>query len=281
MMRGVDSKGISLAKVALYIALAIWFVFSVFPFYWLIVMATRGTSSIFAFPPKLTFGQDFSTNVKHLFAAIPFFQSMANSILVSGLSTILVLFFCSLAGFAFAKFDFPGKKTLFLIMLGTMMVPGQLGLVPSFIIMKTFHWVNTFQALIVPGAASAFGIFWLRQFSQSAIHDDLLHAARIDGCTNIRLYFHIALPIMRPTLAALGIFTFMGSWNDYLWPLVILNDPAKYTLQVMLSSLNGMYFKDYGMVMAGTLFATIPLVVLFAIFSRKLMGAVTVGAIKS
>ncbi|MDB5084584.1 MAG: carbohydrate transporter permease [Bacilli bacterium] len=280
-MSTVDTKGFSLSKVFLYIGLLIWLVFSVFPFYWMIVTASRGTSSIFSYPPHLTFGSDLVVNTQHLLANIPFFRSMLNSVFVSGSITLLHLFFCSLAGFAFAKYEFPAKKQLFYLMLATMMVPGQLGLVPSFIIMKTFHWVNTYYALIIPGAASAFGIFWLKQFSESTIHDDLLNAGRIDGCGNFRLYYHVALPIMRPTLTAFGIFSFMGSWNDYLWPLIILNDPVRYTIQVTLSSLNGIYFKDYGMVMAGTLYATIPLLVLFAIFSNKLMGAVTVGAIKS
>jgi cellobiose transport system permease protein len=147
--------------------------------------------------------------------------------------------------------------------------------------MKTFHWADHLVALIVPGLVSAFGIFWIKQFSESSIHDDLLNAGRIDGCGIFRLYFNVALPVMRPSLAALGIFLFMGSWNDYMWPLVVLNTPSHYTLQVMLSTLNGLYTTDYGMVMMGTLLGVIPLIILFAIFSRKIMGSVTVGAIKS
>ncbi|WP_067623072.1 carbohydrate ABC transporter permease [Alicyclobacillus acidiphilus] len=281
MVRANTGKSALILKPILYVCLAIWLVFSIFPFYWLIVSATRDTASIFAYPPHLTFGNQFLKNARDLFAAIPFLKSMWNSLYVAGLSTALSLFFCSLAGFSFAKFDFPGKKPLFLIMLGTMMIPTQLNMVPMFVVMKSLHWVNTLTALIVPSAASAFGIFWIRQSCESSLPDDLLHAGRIDGCGNFRLYFHVALPTLRPALAALGIFNFMGAWNDYMWPLVILNDPNKYTLQVMLSTLNGIYFKDYGMVMVGTLFATIPLVILFFIFSRKLMGAVTIGAIKS
>ncbi|MFD1677158.1 carbohydrate ABC transporter permease [Alicyclobacillus fodiniaquatilis] len=281
MQKTVDSKGFSLAKVLLYICLCIWLIFSVFPFYWLIVMSTRGTSSIFSYPPKLLFGHMFGTNLHDLLAAIPFFQSMWNSLLVAGVSTILTLFFTSLAGFSFAKFDFPGKKPLFWALLATMMVPGQMNLVPMFTIMKTLHWVDHLTALIVPGLASAFGIFWIKQFSESSIHDDLLNAGRIDGCSNFRLYFNVGLPIMRPSLAALGIFLFMGAWNDYMWPLVVLNTPSHYTLQVMLSTLNGIYTENYGMVMVGTLIAVLPLIILFAIFSRKIMGSVAIGAVKS
>lgn len=281
MAKTIESKGFSFSKGLLYLCLCLWLVFSIFPFYWLIVTATRGTSSIFSYPPKVTFGNMLGKNLHDLLATIPFFQSMWNSFLVSSIHTILALFFVSLAGFAFAKFDFPGKKPLFWILLATMMIPGQMNLVPMFTIMKTLHWVDHLIALIIPGIASAFGIFWIKQFSESSIHDDLLNAGRIDGCGNFRLYYHVALPVMRPSLAALGIFLFMGSWNDFMWPLVVLNTPSHYTLQVMLSTLNGLYFTDYGMVMAGTLLAVIPLIAIFAVFSQKIMGSVTVGAIKN
>lgn len=280
MQKTVDGKGFSVSKLVLYICLSIWLVFSIFPFYWLIVMTTRGTSSIFSYPPKLSFGHLFFSNLHALFAAIPFFQSMWNSLLVAVVSTALTLFFTSLAGFSFAKFDFPGKKPLFWILLGTMMIPAQMNLVPLFTIMKSLHWVDHLTALIIPGIANAFGIFWIKQFAEASIHDDLLNAGRIDGCNKFRLYFNVGLPIMRPSLVALGIFLFMNAWNDYMWPLVVLNTPSHYTVQVMLSTLSGIYTKNYGMVMIGTFLAIIPLIVLFAIFSRKIMGSVAVGAVK-
>jgi len=254
---------------------------SMFPFYWLIVMSTRKTSDMFRFPPKVTFGPELATNVKNVFANIDFFTAFANSLFVSAVSTLFVLFFCSLAGFSFAKFDFPGKKVLFISLLITMMIPGQLSLVPSFIIMQKLSWVGTFKALIIPGMVSAFGIFWIRQYASGAIHDDLMNAGRIDGCSNFRLFWNVALPILRPALAFLGIFTFIGNWNDYLWPLIVINNPKKYTLQIALSQLNSIYNTDYAMVMAGTLMATFPLIVLFLIVSRQFIADIAAGALKT
>lgn len=281
MRKGLYGRGVSPAIISIYVFLVIWLVVSIFPFYWLIVSSTLRTNEIFSFPPRLTFGDYLVQNLHSLFTAIPFFGSMFNTAFVSVSNVILTLFFCSLAGFAFAKFNFPGKSLLFVLLLVTMFVPGQVSMIPSFVIIKTLGWVNSFKALIIPGAASAFGIFWIRQFVESALPDDLLNAGRIDGCGNFRLYYHVALPVMRPALAGLGLFSFIGNWNDYMWPLIVLSDPHKYTLQIMLSSLYGLYGTNFGMVLAGTLMATVPLGILFAVFSRRLMGAVTVGAIKS
>jgi cellobiose transport system permease protein len=253
---------------------------SVFPFYWLTVMATNTTSDIYRFPPKLTFGGELLNNIGNVISHIDFFGSFFNTVFVAVVHTLLVLFFCSLAGFAFAKFEFPGKKMLFTLLLMTMMIPHQLSLIPSFMIMQKLGWVGTYKALIVPGMASAFGIFWIRQYAGGAVHDELLSAGRIDGCGLFRLYWNIALPVLKPALAFLGIFSFIGVWNDYLWPLVILTNPAKYTLQVTLSQLNGIYNTDYAMVMAGTLMATLPLLVMFLLVSRQFISDIAAGAIK-
>lgn len=253
---------------------------SVFPFYWLTVMATNTTSDIYRFPPKLTFGGELLNNIRNVISHIDFFGSFFNTVFVAVVHTLLVLFFCSLAGFAFAKFEFPGKKMLFTLLLVTMMIPHQLSLIPSFMIMQKLGWVGTYKALIVPGMASAFGIFWIRQYAGGAVHDELLSAGRIDGCGLFRLYWNIALPVLKPALAFLGIFSFIGVWNDYLWPLVILTNPAKYTLQVTLSQLNGIYNTDYAMVMAGTLMATLPLLVMFLLVSRQFISDIAAGAIK-
>lgn len=267
-------------KTLLHLVLLLGVAVSIFPFYWLTVMATSTTTDMYKFPPKLMFGNQLIINVKNVLSHIDFFGSFMNTVFVAVVSTLLVLFFCSLAGFSFAKFQFPGKKALFVILLATMMIPSQLSLIPSFMIMQKLGWVGTYKALIVPGMASAFGIFWMRQFASGAIHDELLSAGRIDGCGNFRLFWNVGLPILRPALAFLGIFHFIGTWNDYLWPLVILTDPAKYTLQVTLSQLNGIYNTDYAMVMAGTLMATVPLVIIFLLVSSQFISDIAAGAIK-
>lgn len=254
---------------------------SVFPFYWLVVMATRTTADIYSFPPKVTFGSHLVDNISRVLGSIDFFGAFFNTLFVATSVTLLVLFFDSLAGFTFAKFQFPGKKWLFVVLLATMMTPAQLSLVPSFVIMATFGWVGTFKALIIPGMANAFGIFWIRQYAEESVPSELLDAGRIDGCGYFRLYWNVALPILRPALSFLAAFTFIGVWNDYLWPLIILNDEHKYTLQVALSSLNGIYNTDYAMVIAGTLMAVIPLIVLFLFISKQFISDIAAGAIKS
>lgn len=264
----------------IHLSLLIGIILSLFPFYWLVIMSTNKSSDIYRFPPKLIFGDQLMTNINNVLSNIDFFGSFVNTVFVSVASTVLVLFFCSLAGFSFAKYNFPGKKILFILLLATMMIPAQLSLVPSFIIMQKLGWVGTFKALIVPGMVNAFGIFWMRQYAQGAIPDDLLNAGRIDGCNHFRLFWNVAIPILRPALAFLGIFTFIGSWNDYLWPLIILNNPNKYTLQITLSQLNGIYTTDYAMVMAGTLMATLPLIFMFLLVSRQFISDIAAGAVK-
>ncbi|MCJ8014839.1 carbohydrate ABC transporter permease [Paenibacillus sp. KQZ6P-2] len=268
-------------NVLLYAGLIVGLLISVFPFYWLIVMATRTTPEIYSFPPKLWFGTHLFDNIGRVFDSIDFFRSLLNTLFVAVTSTILVLFFDSLAGYTFAKFSFPGKKWLFVVLLATMMAPAQLSLVPSFVIMAKFGWVGSFKALIIPGMANAFGIFWIRQYAEESIPSELLDAGKIDGCGFFRLYWKISLPILRPALSFLGAFTFIGAWNDYLWPLIILSDERKFTLQIALASLNGIYSTDYSLVIAGTLLAVIPLIIMFLFISKQFISDIAAGAIKS
>lgn len=269
-----------LKKIVLHSSLIFGVIISIFPFYWLLVMATNDSSASFKFPPVWTFGDQFFVNMQKVFAEVDFLKSIINTVIVSLTSTVLVLFFSSLAGFVFAKFDFPGKKKLFVLTLATMMIPAQLSLIPMFIMMQEFGWIDSYKALIIPGLVSAFGIFWIKQYAEGAIPDDLLNAARIDGCGIFRMYWSVALPILRPALAFLGIFTFMGVWNDYLWPLIVLNDPSKYTLMVALANLKGLHQTDVASVMTGTLLGTLPLIALFLVVSRQFISDIAAGAVK-
>ncbi len=267
-------------KVLLHLSLSFGVLLSIFPFYWLFVMATNDSSASFKFPPKWTFGDQFFINIQKVFAEIDFWGALFNTFWVSTISTILVLFFSSMAGFVFAKFDFPGKNKLFVFTLATMMIPAQLSLIPMFIMMQEFGWIDSYKALIIPGLVSAFGIFWIKQYAEGAIHDDLLNAARIDGCGIFKMYWSVALPVLKPALAFLGIFNFMGVWNDYLWPLIVLNDPSKHTLMVALANLKGLHQTDVAATMTGTLLGTIPLIILFLIVSRQFISDIAAGAIK-
>jgi cellobiose transport system permease protein len=274
-------KGSRRRGIALHLSLIIGLLLSVFPFYWAVIMSTHSSTEIFSYPPKLLPGSHFLENVRHLFDNVDFFGSMFNSLLVACSVTVLVLFFDSLAAFVFAKFQFPGRRLLFALMMGIFMVPGQLQAIPQFVIMAKLGWIGSMTALIVPAAANAFGIFWMRQYMKSAIHDELIDASKLDGAGFLRQYWHVALPVVRPGLAFLGIFTFMGQWNDYAWPLIALTNPDNVTLQVALSQLNGVHgTTDYGMVMTGALLALIPLLIVFAIGAKQIIADLGKGAIR-
>ncbi|WP_217239217.1 carbohydrate ABC transporter permease [Streptomyces sp. AC555_RSS877] len=274
-------QGVRRRGIALHAVLVIGLLLSAFPFYWAIIMSTHTSTEIFSYPPKLLPGSHFLQNVRSLFDNIDFFGSMFNSLLVACSVTFLVLFFDSLAAFVFAKFEFPGRRLLFVVLMAIFMVPTQMAIIPQFVIMANIGWIGSMTALIVPAAANAFGIFWMRQYMQSAIHDELLDASKIDGANFLRQYWHVALPVVRPGLAFLGIFTFMAQWNDYAWPLIALTDPDNVTLQVALSQLNGVHgTTDYGMVMTGALLALVPLLIVFAIGAKQIIGDLGKGAIR-
>ncbi|WP_328992492.1 carbohydrate ABC transporter permease [Kribbella sp. NBC_01245] len=266
--------------ITLHLLLLVALLLSLFPFFWTLVMATNTTADIYRYPPKFTFGSQFDDNVRHVLDNVAFFQSMGNTLIVAVSTTTLVLFFDSLAAFVFAKFRFPGRNALFVILLATMLLPAQLAVIPQFQTMALFGWVGSLKALIIPGAANAFGIFWLRQYFQNSIHDELVEAATLDGCGFLGVYRHVALPSARPALAFLGIFTFVASWNDYMWPLIVLTNPDHLTLQVALSQLNRSHGVDYSMLMTGALMAMIPLVIVFMAFARQFIKGATEGAIR-
>jgi cellobiose transport system permease protein len=267
-------------RIVTYTALTLGALITLFPYYWLVVMASNTTADIYSSPPTWTFGGEFFHNIGQVFAKIDFFGSLLNTLVVAIVTTVLVLFFDSLAAFTFAKYRFPGSSLLFGIVLATFVVPTQLSAIPQFTIMAHLGWVGDLKALIVPAAANAFGIFWMRQYARTAIPDELLEAARIDGCGFFRTYLTVALPVLRPALAFLGIFTFVNAWNDYLWPLVVLIDSNHVTLQVALSQLNSLYVKDYSVVMAGTLVAIVPLIIVFLFGARHFIRNIAAGALK-
>lgn len=267
-------------KIVTYVALTIGALLLLFPYYWLAVMASNETAAIYTSPPTLTFGGELFANIGEVFSRIDFFGSMLNTLIVAVVTTLLVLFFDSLAAFTFAKYTFPGSRVLFGLLLATFVVPTQLTAIPQFSIMAGLGLVGNLNALIIPAAANAFGIFWMRQYCQSALPDELLDAARIDGCGFFRTYWSVALPMLRPALAFLGIFTFVYMWNDYFWPLVVLIDSSNVTLQVALSQVNSQYVQDYSVVMAGTLVAIVPLIIVFLFGARHFIKNIAMGALK-
>ena len=265
-----------------YVFVLLWAAVSLFPFYWMFVMASRTSAEFFRYPPIMIPGGMLIANAKSLLTVIDFFQSLLNTFTVAVIKTAAALFFCSMAAFYFAKFKFPGRNFLFTFILMTMMIPTQLLMIPQLIIMGKLGWISTLKALIIPTLIPAFGIFWMTQYSQGAIHEDLLNAGRIDGCGTFRLFWSIGFPIMIPGLAFLAIHTFMTVWNDFLWPLIVLNDQKVFTVQVALGQLQGMHTKtDYGAVMCGAFLATLPILMVFLICNRFFISGIAAGAVKS
>ena len=220
-----------------------------------------------------------TANYRNLWEAVPFNRYFINSVFIATASTLLTLFFCSLGGYAFAKYQFRGKTILFGILLASMMVPFQVLLVPLFGLMSDIGWLNSYKAIIIPFSVGAFGVFLMRQFIVT-IPSELLDAARIDGCSEFGIYYRIVLPIIKPALGALTIYSFLSSWNGYLWPLIVLRDEAKYTLPIGLANLIGIYRQDYGMLMAGTLLSLLPIVILFLAMQREFVQGITLGSVK-
>lgn len=262
-----------------YIVLVSATIFTLLPIFWLISSSFKESGEIFAYPPSIIPRNVTFENYKRLFAEVPFSRYFINSVFVATASTLMSLFFCSLSGFAFAKYNFKGRSLLFSILLGSMMIPFQVLLVPLFEVMYRLGWLNSYAAMVIPFSASAFGIFLMRQFIVT-IPTDLIDAARIDGCSEFGIYYRIILPVIKPAFGALTIFAFMGSWNDFLWPLVVLRSEGKYTLPLGLATLVGVYRQEYGMLMAGTLLSLLPIVILFLAMQREFVRGMTLGAVK-
>lgn len=253
---------------------------SVFPFYWMFVVASNDTSAMSQLPPRLVPGPNFVANARAVFEQIPFVQSLVNSFVVAGSITASVLFFCTLAGFAFAKLRFRGRGALFVGVVATMMVPIQLGIIPLFMIVSNLGWANELKAVVVPMMVTAFGVFWMRQYIDEAVPDDLLDAATVDGATTFQQFWRVVVPLVRPAMGVLGLLTFMQAWNDFFWPLVVLSTPDKHTVQIALQGLNSAYYQDYGMVMAGTFLGQLPVIAIFVLFGRQIVGGIMEGAVK-
>jgi len=250
------------------------------PFYFMFVFATQSRSAIFNLPPPLWFGADLLDNLQILTSRLPFWRNLGWSVYVAIASTALTLLFCSMAGYAFALMEFRFKKTLFTLVMGTMLLPSFMNMIPSFMVMDALGWIDQHRALYIPGAASAFGIFLMRQFAVSAIPKELIEAARMDGCGEFAIYWRIVLPLLKPALGTLGLITFIASWNNFMGPLIVMRSADNYTLPLALRSLQSPVNTEWGALMTGSAIATIPLLILFALSSRQLIAGLTTGAVK-
>ncbi len=270
--------------ILLYIPLIIWTIITCFPFWYMLVVSTRSAGDIFSFPPPLilkpNFIEQFITNYNNLISRTYYWRNLFNSVYISSMTTLLGTFLCSLAGYGFAMYRFKGRNILFSLMLFTLMVPQTINIIPYFIMMKTFGWISTARAMYLPAAASAFGIFLMRQYIITSIQQDLVEAARVDGCSEFGIYWRIVLPLITPIIGSYGIITFLNQWNNYMTALVVLKDPKSYTVPLALGSLVGMQSVDYGAIMVGTVISVFPLLIMFIFMSKMIISKVTEGALK-
>lgn len=249
------------------------------PFVWELLTSFKSLSESTSVPPTVLPSKWHASNYGSVFSGIPFSSMLVNSVLNALARTAAQLLFCSMAAFAFAWLEFPGRKVLFGLFLSVLLVPSQLLVIPQYQIMENLHLLNTVPALFLPGMFSAFGTFLLRQFFL-ALPPELAEAARLDGAGPLRIYWTIMLPLARPGLTALGILTLIWSWNDLLWPLIVNNDPGKMTLSAGLASLQGQYLTNYPVLMAGALMATVPVIVVFIVLQRRVIEGIALTGTK-
>ncbi len=266
-----------------YVILVLVAIISIFPLYWSLVVASHDNSAIAAYPPVLTPGTQLWHNITRLFDSgevnVDFWKALINSAIVASTVTVAVVFFSALAGFAFAKLHFRGRNALFLLVIATMLVPVQLGVIPLYIEMVHFGWVNHLEAVIFPNLVTAFGVFLMRQYISGAVPDELIDAAKVDGCYTLGVFWHVILPAVRPVAAVLGLLTFMTTWNDFFWPLIVLG-PRNPTVQVATSTLASGYVEDYALVLTGTFVSILPLLIVFLVLGRQIISGIMKGAVK-
>jgi ABC-type glycerol-3-phosphate transport system permease component len=269
----------SIGRGVLYVIMTAAALMFMMPFFLMLSSAFKPFAEILRVPPTLfpeaPTAEAFVTVVQDA----PFFTWFRNSMVVSLSVTSLVLMTSSLAGYIFAKFDFPGRGIIFVVLLTTMMVPFPVLLIPTYLVVNELGLINSLWALIVPGMASAFGIFLMRQFIQG-LPNDLIEAARLDGASEWAIYARIVVPLAKPPMAALGIFTFLASWNDYLWPLIVINEIKKSTLPLALTFFNDQYTQRYDLIMAAATLSVIPVIIVFIIFQRQIVNALVLAGMK-
>ena len=269
------------ARRLLYVFVAVWCMIALFPLLWMastsLKPVTEPIGGLGAMLPKAP----TLANYARVSEVLPLARNTLNSLIVASLGTVITVFLCSLAGFAFAKYNFPGKNALFYLLLATMMIPVEAGIVPTFIIMRRLGWINTYQALIVPRAATAIGIFYLRQYIVS-YPSELIEQGRIDGCSEFRIYWQLVMPVVAPALAACGSLAFIARWNDFMLPLLLMRSKDMYTLMVAISVLpvsEGLS-TPWPIIMAGTCVAVFPLILIYLVLQRFQVAGLALGAVK-
>ena len=253
--------------------------FAAFPLLWMIAVSLMAPGEASAYPPPLVPAHATLANYRELFATAGMGRYLANSVLLAVAATALSLVFNVMAGYAFAKLRFAGRDRIFRLMAAALVIPGQVAMVPLFLLLKNLGLVNSYGGVIVPALASIFGIFLVRQYALS-IPDDLLEAARIDGASEWKIFGAIVVPLLRPIIVTLAVFTLLGTWNDFMWPLIVLSDQELYTLPVALASLAREHVQDNELMMAGAVVTTLPVLLVFLALQRHYVEGLTLGSVK-
>ncbi|MFC9915187.1 carbohydrate ABC transporter permease [Streptomyces sp. NPDC059862] len=262
-----------------YILLAVMAILSIFPLYWTMVAASTDNTRVSQTPPPFLPGPNLFSNLARAWDEAAMGKAMINSLIVAGVIALSTVLFATLAGFAFAKLRFKGRNALLMLVIGTMMVPPQLGVVPLFMMMSELGWSQQLPAVIFPTLVSAVGVFFMRQYLSEALPDELVEAGRVDGAHSLRIFWSIVLPVARPAMAVLFMITFVHAWNDFFWPFVVL-DMTNPTVPVALTQLSAGYVRDQSLIMAGALLGTLPLLAMFIVFGRQIVSGIMAGAVK-
>jgi multiple sugar transport system permease protein len=268
-----------LPSLALHLGLAAGALVTAAPLLWMVSASFMPAGSATSYPPAFFPSHPTLDQYRTLFVRLDIGRTFANSLLIATAVTLVSLLFNAMAGYAFAKLRFPGRSTLFRTLLAALAIPAQVGMLPLFLLLRSMGLINTYWGVLAPGLASIFGIFLIRQFVQ-AIPDELLDAARIDGASEARIFRTLILPLARPILITLALFTFLGTWNDFLWPLVVLNDADRYTLPVALANLSGEHVQDIELMMAGSTLTVLPVLLLFLALQRHYVEGILLGSVK-
>ncbi|GED86862.1 carbohydrate ABC transporter permease [Streptomyces sp. NPDC056112] len=263
-----------------YVILALFTIGSLFPLVWTAIAASRNNNRLAQTPPPFWFGSNLMHNLQVAWTDANLGKAFVNTTIVAGISAATVVFLSTIAGFAFAKLRFRGRGALMLIVIGTMMVPPQLSIIPLYMMVAKLDWTDQLQAVILPSLVSAFGVFFMRQYLLQALPDEIIEAARVDGASSWRVVWHVVFPAARPAMAVLGMLMFVQTWNDFLWPFLVLTQTGNPTVQVALAGLGRGYTPDQSLIMAGALLGTLPLLLVFAIFGKQIVGGIMQGAVK-
>ncbi|GGL71058.1 sugar ABC transporter permease [Streptomyces fumigatiscleroticus] len=263
-----------------YVILALFTVGSLFPLVWTAIAASRDNQRLAQSPPPLWFGGNLFDKLEIAWKDANLGKAFLNTTIVAGTSALTIVFLSTIAGFAFAKLRFKGRNALMLIVVGTMMVPPQLSIIPLYMMVAKLDWSDQLQSVILPSLVSAFGVFFMRQYLLQALPDEIIEAARVDGASSWRVVWHVVFPAARPAMAVLGMLMFVQTWNDFLWPFLVLTQNGNPTVQVAVAGLGRGFTPDQSLIMAGALLGTLPLLLVFAIFGKQIVGGIMQGAVK-